>query len=170
MIRASIQIDSGDIQDSVEGYNLIYMESDSHMAAPNKPYDTTSYIEEAGEHIDPRTVEAAFDFTIKFVAEVRPEDGESSVNSIIKQLNDAMFTRSASGMLTAHRVTVYDHYKNRRITGYPQPISEPDGYYNVYGHQFAIIALELRVNDPPDCDFDYIGIGRMIIGSTFIVA
>lgn len=72
MIYAGIEIGDGEIKDSYEGYGLIYLESDSIMAAPVKDYDTTAYSEDAGEHIDPRTVMDAFDFKIKFLAQVTP--------------------------------------------------------------------------------------------------
>lgn len=67
MIRSRIQIEDGEIKDMYDEYNFVYVSSDNTMGAPMKPFDSTSYAEEPGEHIDPRTVPSTFEYKAKFV-------------------------------------------------------------------------------------------------------
>lgn len=160
MMRADIQIENGQRQDTRDAFGFIYLSSDKWLAAPTRAYETTSYAEEAGEHIDPRTVETAFDFKIALATEVfanQIEDG-IHVNTRIAALNDAMFAKSAdSDILTARQVTIYDLTKHRKIVGYPKRISEPRDEDVFYAHnqEFAVVELNLRVTDPKLCDFDF---------------
>ena len=160
MMRADIQIENGERQDTRDAFGLIYLSSDKRLAAPVRAYEAVSYAEEAGEHIDPRTVEDAFDFKITFVTEVLTNQIESGlhVNTRIARLNDALFVRQKnSDILQARQTTIYDLTKHRKITGYPIWISEPrdeDIFYS-NNQELAVIELTLRVNDPKLCDFDY---------------
>ena len=69
MIRVSIQIEDGVAYDSYSKYGFIYKKSDRRFAPPEKKCDTSSYAEEAGEHIDNRTVYDAFDYSVEFIIE-----------------------------------------------------------------------------------------------------
>lgn len=97
------------------------------------------------------------------------------VNTLIRQLNESMFVATGEGdIMRAREVTIYDYYKSRKITGVPKGrISEAAEYHNVGGEEVAVIELELRVEDPKRCDFDYgepaAGIGVMEIGKDFII-
>ena len=68
MITARINID-GTIRDT-QYYGLVYLDSDKVVGAPSKDFESTSYPEEEGEHIIPRTVDAAFDYKVKFFIKV----------------------------------------------------------------------------------------------------
>ena len=160
MMRADIQIENGPRQDSREAFGFIYLSSDNRFAAPTRAYETTSYAEEAGEHIDPRTVEEAFDFKIAFATEVLTGEIEGGVhvNTRVAAINNAMFSRDAdSDILTARQVTIYDLTKHRKITGIPKPIAEPRDEDIFYSHnqEFAVVELNLRVTNPKLCDFDF---------------
>lgn len=160
MMRADIQIENGQRQDTRDAFGMIYLSSDKLFAAPTRAYEATSYAEEAGEHIDPRTTEEAFDFKITFVTEVTGGQIESGlhVNTCVAALNNALFSKPAnSDILTARKVTIYDLTKHRKIVGYPKRISEPreDDVFYSHNQEFAVIELNLRVTDPKLCDFDY---------------
>lgn len=71
MIRARIQIGNGPILDTYDGYGLIYAKSDNTLSPETKGFETTSYAEEDGEHVDTRTMFAAFDFSASFVAQAK---------------------------------------------------------------------------------------------------
>lgn len=171
MTKCGIQIGDGAIMDSYAGYGLIYKSSDSIFGAPAKKRDSTSYAEEAGEHVDRRTVADAFDFKMEFLLDVSTSRMPRRINALIENFNAAMFTASAdSDVMMAQPVTIYDYYKWRKITGIPQPISTPTDYHNVRGNQCAIVELELRVDNPKLCDFHHVttsGIGEMAVGVDF---
>lgn len=159
-MRADIQIDNGERQDTRDAFGLIYLSSDKWLAAPTRAYTASSYAEEAGEHIDNRTTEEAYDYKITFLVEVfskQINDG-IHVNTRIAQLNNAMFAKSAdSDILTARQVTIYDLTKHRKIVGFPKRISEPkdENIFYYKNQELAVIELSLRVTDPTLCDFDY---------------
>lgn len=160
MMRADIQIEGGARQDTRDAFGFIYLDSDNRFAAPTREYKATTYAEEPGEHLDPRTVEGAFDFRIALATEVFASQIESGVhvNTRVAALNDAMFAKAAgSDIMTARQVTVYDLTKHRKITGYPKRISEPreDDVFYYDNQEFAVVELVLRVTDPNLCDFDH---------------
>ena len=160
MMRADIQIEDGQPQDTRDAFGFIYLSSDKYLAAPTRAYEATSYAEQAGENIDPRTTEEAFDFKIALATEVFAGQIQNGVhvNTRVARLNDAMFIKSAnSDIMTARQVTIYDITKHRKIVGYPKRISEPrdeDIFYS-NNQEFAVVELTLRVTNPKLCDFDY---------------
>lgn len=68
MIRVDLQIEGEERLDSLDGFGLTYLSSDHRLSAPQKKMDATSYAEEAGEHLDARSVDDAFEFKAKFAA------------------------------------------------------------------------------------------------------
>lgn len=66
MIRVRIKIGSGSIVDTADTYGLVYLDSDKRVGAEQKEFEATSYPEEEGEHIIPKTVDAPFDYKAKF--------------------------------------------------------------------------------------------------------
>ena len=67
MIRARIQIENGEIYDSYDKYGFVYLDADERTASDIQDYTSTKYVEDAEEHIDPRTIEVAFDYKVKFL-------------------------------------------------------------------------------------------------------
>lgn len=176
MTKCGIQIgEDGETLDSYVGYGLIYMSSDSIFAPPAKKRDSTSYPGEAGEHVDRRTVADAFDFKMEFALDVSTSRTPRRINAVIEKFNAAILEpiEQGSDVKMAQPVTIHDYYKWRKITGIPQPISTPKEYYNVRGEQFAVVELELRVENPNLCDFHYVtssGIGEMAVGVDFKIS
>ena len=65
MLTARIKIGDGEIKDTRD-YGFVYLDSDKRVGADSKGFESTSYPEEEGEHIIPKTVDAAFDYNVKF--------------------------------------------------------------------------------------------------------
>lgn len=45
--------------DAFKEYGLLYLDADERLAPPTKGFEKTTYAEEEGEHIDPKTVDDA---------------------------------------------------------------------------------------------------------------
>lgn len=157
MITARIQIGDGQILDTYEGHKLIYKESDTRTEAPIKKRDTTSYIEEAGEHTDARTVQDAFDYKVQFIIEA-PNQNLVNANAVISAFNKKLYTQPAnSDIRTYKEVTFYDDYKRVKIVGIPEPITEPQELYrrqNGNVMDCAVVELTIHVSNPTKCDFN----------------
>lgn len=157
MINVRLQIGDGPIQDSYESFGFIYKSSDNRFAAPTKGFAKSSYAEQSGENIDPRTVDDAFDYKVKFVINC-PNRNKQNANTKIKLFNDAICDKTGD-IRTYKQLTLYNDYKRVIITGIPQPIAEVDDddffrdkYGNVY--DIAVIELTIRVTDPNKCQWD----------------
>lgn len=157
MITARIQIGNGPILDTYEGYGFIYMSADNRTEAPIKKRDATSYAEEAGEHIDPRTVQAAFDYKAKFLIEA-PNQNLVNANAKIDTFNKALYVQSTeSDIRTYKEVILYDDYKRVKIVGLPEPISEPTEFYRRQDGSVmdcVVVELTIHVSNPTKCDFN----------------
>ncbi len=157
MITSRIQIAGGQILDTYEGYGFIYMSADNRTEAPIKKRDVTSYAEEAGEHTDPRTVQDAFDYKVKFLIEA-PNQNLVNANAKIKAFNNALYTQQNNNDIRIYKeVTFYDDYKRVKIVGLPEPISEPTDFYRRQDGSVmdcAVVELTIHVSDPTKCDFD----------------
>lgn len=171
MIRVRIKIGDGPVQDTVTAYKLIYMESDHRTEAPIKKRDSTSYAEEAGEHIDSRTVQDAFDYRVAFIIDAQNRNFDN-VNSIIAAFNKKLYEQSTGRAVRKYKeVTFYNDFKRVRITGLPEPIAECKELHRIAnGADCAVVEFIIHVSEPDRCSFDVgIGIGGMTIGSDFIV-
>lgn len=157
MITARIQIENGQILDTYEGYGMIYMSADNRTEAPIKKRDTTSYAEKAGEHVDRRTVQDAFDYKVKFLIEA-PNKNLQNANSKIAAFNKQLYTQAKdSDIRTYKTITLYDDYKRVKIVGIPEPIAEPPELYrrqNGSVMDCATVELVIHVSDPTKCDFN----------------
>lgn len=157
MITSRIQIAGGQILDTYEGYGFIYMSADNRTEAPIKKRDVTSYAEEAGEHTDPRTVQDAFDYKVKFLIEA-PNQNLVNANAKIKAFNNALYTQQNNNDIRIYKeVTFYDDYKRVKIVGLPEPISEPTDFYRRQDGSVmdcAEVELTIHVSDPTKCDFN----------------
>lgn len=157
MIRGRLQIGDGEILDTYKGWGFIYMDADERTEAPIKTRETTSYAEEAGEHIDPRTVQDAFDYTVKFLIEC-PNCNLENANAKIAAFNKALYSASYnSDIRTYKEVTFYNDYNRVKIVGLPEPIAQPTDFFRRQDGSAldcAQVELKIRVSDPSKCDFN----------------
>lgn len=159
MINSRIQIENGAIEDFFTKWGFIYMSGDHRFAPPEKKRDTTSYVEEAGEHTDPRTVDDAFDYSAKFLIEA-PNQDLVNANSKIKAWNEAVRERTTGADIKRCKtVTFYDDYKRCKIVGIPEIIEEvgEDDYYRRQDGSVmdcVVVELKIHVSNPNLCDFD----------------
>lgn len=155
MIKVRLQIGSGSIIDTEDAYGFIYLDSDKRVGAPSKGFETTSYPEEEGDHILPKSVDAAFDYKVKFF--VRASSLENA-NAKIAAFNAALHgTPDTNGLKEYYQVTFYNDYKRHKIVGYPSEIAEASEFWRDRTDQLNdIIVIEwtIRVNKPSLCDFN----------------
>lgn len=154
MLKARIKIGNGATVDTMT-YGLVYLDSDKRVGAPSKGFETTAYPEEEGEHILAKTVDAAFDYVVKFFIQA---DSLANANDKIAAFNAMLYTQ-ASGSDTKEYKTVefYNDYKRHKIVGYPHPIDEAQEFWRDQTNQLSdIIVVEwtIRVVKPSLCDFN----------------
>lgn len=156
MIRTRLQIGDGEVLDTYTEYGLIYLDADERLAPPTKGFEKTAYAEEEGEHIDPKTVDDAFDYKAKFLVQAKNSDLENA-NVIIRDFNKRLYTQDEdSDVKTFHRIAFYNDYNRVKIVGYPQSISEATDFWrDKHGNVFDAVQVELtiRVTKPSLCDF-----------------
>jgi len=135
-------------------YGLVYLDSDKVTGAPSKGFESTSYPEEEGEHIIPKTVDAAFDYKVKFFIRAT---SLKDANTLIKEFNAALYTTAqGSDVKTYSQVEFYNDYKRHKIVGYPQPIAEATDFWRDMRNQLndvVVVEWTIRVNKPSLCDF-----------------
>ena len=153
MLTARIKIGDGAIQDT-QVYGLVYLDSDKRLAAPTKGFEATSYPEEEGEHIMPKTVDAAFDYKAKFFIQA---DSLENANEKIAAFNSELYTQEQdSDVKTFKQVEFYNDYKRHKIVGYPQPIAEATEFWRDRTNQVndvVVVEWTIRVTKPSLCDF-----------------
>lgn len=159
MIRARIQVGDGVIEDTYSKWGFIYMDADERTEAPIKPRSSSSYAEKAGDNVDPRTVQDAFDYTAKFLVEC-PNKNFKNANSLIAAFNQALYEQeSGSDVRTYKTVTFYNDLNRVKIVGLPDPIAEPTSLYRRQDGSVmdcAQVDFKIHVSDPTKCDFDLI--------------
>ena len=153
MIKVRLQIGSGDILDTETAYGFIYLDSDKRVGAPSKGFESTSYPEEEGEHILPKTVDDAFDYKVKFFIQA---SSLKTANDRIAEFNALLYTKSGD-VKTYNQVTFYNDYKRHKIVGYPSEIAEAEDFWRDKTNQLndiIIVEWTIRVNKPSLCDFN----------------
>lgn len=154
MLTARVKIGSGSIVDT-RTYGLVYLDSDKRVGAPSKGFETTSYPEEEGEHILPKTVDAAFDYIVKFFIRA---DSLENANAKIAAFNAMLYTQASGSDTKEYNVVeFYNDYKRHKIVGYPHPIDEAQDFWRDQTNQLNdIIVVEwtIRVVKPSLCDFN----------------
>lgn len=153
MLTARIKIGDAAVADT-QTYGLVYLDSDKVTGAPSKGFESTSYPEEGGEHIIPKTVDAAFDYKVKFFIQA---DSVVDANAKIAAFNAALYTQaSGSDVKTYKKVEFYNDYKRHKIVGYPSEISEAQEFWRDMKNQVndvVVVEWTIRVNKPSLCDF-----------------
>lgn len=155
MIKVRLQIGEGSILDTEDTYGFIYLDSDKRTGAPSKGFESTSYPEEEGEHILPVTVDAAFDYKVKFFVQGTTL---ANANAKIAAFNSALHdTPNERGEKEYYQVTFYNDYKRHKIVGYPMEIAEASEFWRDRTNQVndvVVIEWTIRVNKPSLCDFN----------------
>ncbi len=151
MIRVRLKIGSGSIVDT-QTLGFIYLDSDKRTGAPSKGFESTSYPEEEGEHIIPKTVDAAFDYKVKFFIQgTSLEDANAKIDAF----NQSLYTKSGD-VKTYKQVEFYNDYKRHKIVGYPTEIAEATDFWRDRSNQVndvVVVEWTIRVNKPSLCDF-----------------
>lgn len=158
MIRVRLKIGSGEIVDT-QTLGFIYLDSDKRTGAPSKGFEATSYPEEEGEHIIPKTVDAAFDYKVKFFIQADTlNDANEKIDAFNKSLYDYVLDEddNPTDVKEYKQVAFYNDYKRHKIVGYPSEISEATEFWRDRTNQVNdVVVLEwtIRVNKPSLCEF-----------------
>lgn len=154
MIRVRLQIGDGSIVDTIDGYGLVYVSSDSRFSAPLKEFEKTTYVDQEGEYIFPKITEDAFDYKVTLL--IKADGSVDNANSIITEFNSLLYTQDED-VKTFKQVTFYNDYKKVKIVGVPKLISEATEFWrDVNGKQHDVVQVEwiIRVSKPSLCDFN----------------
>jgi hypothetical protein len=154
MITVRLKIGSGSIVDT-KNYGLIYIDSDKVVGPQIKDFESTQYPEEEGEHIIPKTVDAPFEYKVKFFIQA---NSLSNANNLIDTFNASLYSQtSGSDIKTFSQVTFFNDYKRHKIVGYPSPISEATEFWRPNGtshlNDIVIVEWKIRVTQPSLCEF-----------------
>lgn len=154
MITVRLKIGSGSIEDT-QTYGLVYIDSDKVVGPQSKGFEATEYPEEEGEHIIPKTVDAPFDYKVKFFIKAT---SLADANKLIDTFNASLYTPGPnSSVKTYSQVSFYNDYKRHKIVGYPNPISEATDFWRPQGtgHLDDIVIVEwtIRVTKPSLCEY-----------------
>ena len=153
MIKARIQIEGGDICDITDRFGLVYINGDKRFAAPIKDFEETSYPEQAGVNIIPKTTDDAFEYKVIFFIKT---DNITKANDKITNFNSALYTQEGD-VKTFKQVSFYDDYKGVKIVGYPKPMAEATEFWrDSKGVQADIVCVDffIKVVNPSLCDFN----------------
>lgn len=161
MITVRVKIGDGAITDTAD-LGLIYLDSDKRVGSDNKGYESTSYPEEAGEHILPKIADAPFDYKVKFFVDPNFFSGNpvtlQNVNKTINAFNKSLYTLATGSTLKTYKqVTFYNDYKRHKIVGYPYEISEATDFWRGVSssrNDIAVVEWTIRVNDPSLCEYE----------------
>lgn len=154
MIKVDLKIGDGNKMDSVDGYGLVYVSADSRFSAPIKAFEKSSYPEQEGENIDPKTVDDAFDYKVTWL--VKANGSLDNANTTIANFNAMLYSQEGD-VKTFKRVIFYNYYKRIKIEGIPSPIQEATEYWrDSSGTQHDVVQVEwlIRVDKPSLCDFN----------------
>ena len=153
MLKVRLKIGDGEITDTL-AYGFVYLDSDRRVGPDSKGFESTAYPEEEGEHIIPKTVDAAFDYKVKFFIQgTSLEDANAKIDAF----NKLMYTQEdESDVKTYKQVEFYNDYKRHKIVGYPLPISEATDFWRDLNNQVndvVVVEWTIRVTKPSLCDF-----------------
>lgn len=161
MITVHLKIGEGTKVDTAT-LGLIYLDSDKRVGPESKGFEATSYPEEEGEHIIPKTVDAPFDYIVKFFIQA---DSLENANDKIAAFNASLHgTPDSHGLKEYYQVTFYNDYKRHKIVGYPKeialaeefwqdgiPVSDPR-HKNI--NDIVVVEWTIRATKPSLCSFN----------------
>lgn len=154
MISVSLKIGNGQFVDT-SSYGLIYLDSDKRVGPESRGFESTSYPEQPGENILPKTVDAPFDYKVKFFIQAdtinNANDKISAFNALLRDYD------STTGIKTFKKVVFNNFYKRHKIVGYPVEISEASEFWRDSRNQVydvVIVELVIRVTEPQDCQYN----------------
>ena len=154
MLTARIRIGNRELVDTRD-YGLVYLSSDNIMGPPAKPMEETSYPEQEGVNISPKTVDDAFDYKVTFFVQAGNLD---TVNEKIRLFNSLLYSQKPnSDVKTFNKVVFYNDYKRQKIVGYPKPISDAKDFWRDKRNMLndiAIVEFTIRVVKPSECLFN----------------
>lgn len=154
MIKVRLQIADGNIVDTADAYGLIYLSADSRFGAPIKEMEKTTYAEQEGENIYPKTVSDAFDYKTTWF--IKANGSLETTNAVIAEFNSLLYTQEGD-VKTFKQVSFYNDYKRVKIVGTPSPIADAKEFWrDSLGVQHDIVVVEwlIRVSKPSLCDFN----------------
>lgn len=166
MIRVRLQIEDGEIHDTIDRYGLIYVNGSCRFAAPIKEFEETIYPEQSGRNISPKTTDDSFDYEVEFFIKT---DNLARVNTKIARFNSLLYTQNGN-VKTFKQVTLYDDYKGVKIVGYPKPMQVPTKFWrdkNGYQQDVVLCKFVIKVGNPSLCDFT--GSDVYVAGNSVIV-
>lgn len=153
MLTARIRIGNSNVQDT-RYYGLVYLSSDNIVGPPSKGFEETSYPEQGGVNVCPKTVDDAFDYKVTFFIQ---EDSLDNANEKIRKFNRLLYDITPdSDVKTYKKVYFYNDYKNQMIVGYPKPMSEAKDFWRDPKHNVqdvVIVEWTIRVANPGECNF-----------------
>lgn len=161
MITARIRIEDGEILDTYEGWGFICMgngdDKEHRFSPPEKKRDTSSYAEQAGANVDPRTVWDEFDYKIEFLIDT-PNRNRVNANAKIAAWNNAVREKiPGSDIMRCKTVTLYDDRMRSKIVGIPEIIDTPKDFYRRQdgcAMDCVRIVLTIHVSNPNLCEFN----------------
>lgn len=157
MIRSKIQIENGEVQDFFDAFGFIYLDADERTAPDEKEDAVSNYAEQEGENRDGRTVDAAFDYTARFLVEANGSDSDN-INKKIAVFNRAMRKSIPGSDVKRKREIAFYNLNNRcKIVGFAEAVAVPKEaqYARKAGlPEYADIELKIRVTTPSKCDFE----------------
>ena len=155
MLTVRIKIGDGSVQDS-QVHGLVYVSADSRFGSDSKNFDVTTYPEQEGENINPKTVDAPFDYKVKFY--IKAEGALENANQKISAFNALLYSQDVTGgVKTYKQVYLYNDYKKVLIVGYPKPIAMATKFWRDHtgeAHDVVVVEWTIRVNKPSLCDFN----------------
>lgn len=154
MIKVRLQIDGGEILDTIDGYGLVYVSSDHRFGSPIKEFDKTSYPEQEGENIIAKTVSDAFDYKTTWF--IKADGSLGNANMVIARFNSMLYAQDGD-IKSFKQVTFYNDYKKVKIVGTPSLIQGATEFWrDANGKQHDVVCVEwtIRVSKPKLCDFN----------------
>lgn len=157
MIKSRINIGGFGVLDFESAYGFVQISSDNTLSAPTKAFEKSSYPEQSGINILPKTVDDAFEYKATFF--IKAEGNLETANLRIAKFNKAI-SDVTNGVRNVRQIEFYNDYKRVKIVGYPKPIQSVTEFWRDSSgrlHDVVCVELVINVTDPSLCDFNLDG-------------